>query len=338
MPDPRVPRADLVRRAQPFVGERRRHPDVDDRHVGLVLVDLAQQLLGGRRLRRHVDPGAPQERGDALAHERAVVGDHDAHGSSAVTTVPAPRRARDEQVPVQRLDAVGQAVQAGPVRGVRAADAVVGDLDRDAGRRPRQAHRRRRRLGVLADVGQGLAGHEVHGELDGLAARAPARRTTPRWPPSTGSPATRAPRRDRDRARPGGCRARARGAPAASGRARRSPRPRAAPPGRGRAGCPSGASAAAARARRAAAGRRRAGRARAGGARRRRPRRCAGATPAPRRAEPPTPPAGARSPAPSSPRRGPPRPSPGRRRATRRRRSPPPRGRRARSARSPGPA
>ena len=90
MPDPRVAGADLVRRAQPFVGERRRHPDVDDRHVGLVRVDLAQQLLGRRRLRHDLDSGAPQERRDALAHERAVVGDHDAQGSSAVTTVPAP--------------------------------------------------------------------------------------------------------------------------------------------------------------------------------------------------------------------------------------------------------
>src|SRR4051794_36058516 len=89
-PHPRMPRADLVRGAQPFVGERRRHPDVDDRHVGLALGDFAQQLLGRRCLGCHVDVGAPQERGDALAHEDAVVGDHAPHGSSAVITVPAP--------------------------------------------------------------------------------------------------------------------------------------------------------------------------------------------------------------------------------------------------------
>src|SRR4029079_14013188 len=80
----------LVRGAQPFVCERRRHPDVDDGDVGLVLGDFAQQLLARGWLWRHVDVGAPQERGDALAHEDAVVGDHDAHGSSAVITVPAP--------------------------------------------------------------------------------------------------------------------------------------------------------------------------------------------------------------------------------------------------------
>src|SRR4029079_5767888 len=80
----------LVRGAQPFVCERRRHPDVDDGDVGLVLGDCAQQLLARGCLCRHVDVRAPQERGDALAHEGAVVGDHDAHGSSAVITVPAP--------------------------------------------------------------------------------------------------------------------------------------------------------------------------------------------------------------------------------------------------------
>src|SRR4029078_9165127 len=37
-----------------------------------------------------VELGTAQERAVALAHEDAVVGDHDAHGSSAVITVPAP--------------------------------------------------------------------------------------------------------------------------------------------------------------------------------------------------------------------------------------------------------
>ena len=44
-----APRADLVRRAQPFVGVRRRHADVDDRDLRIVRVDLAQQLLRGAR-------------------------------------------------------------------------------------------------------------------------------------------------------------------------------------------------------------------------------------------------------------------------------------------------
>ena len=155
-----------LRRAQPLVGECRRHPDVDDRHVGLVLVDQPQQLVGRRCLRGHVESGAPEQGRDPLAHQRAVVGDHDAHGSSAVITVPAPGGLVTSSRPFQRLHSVGQAVQARAVAGVGAADAVVGDLDRHACRGPRQAHRCRRRLGVLADVGQRLAGHEVHGEFD----------------------------------------------------------------------------------------------------------------------------------------------------------------------------
>ena len=58
--------------------------------VGLVLVDRAHELLAVVGLGHDVDAGAPQQRGDALAHEQAVVGDHDPHGSSARTTVPAP--------------------------------------------------------------------------------------------------------------------------------------------------------------------------------------------------------------------------------------------------------
>ena len=48
------------------------------------------QLVAVVGLRHDLDAGAPQQRGDALADEQAVVGDHDPHGSSAVTTVPAP--------------------------------------------------------------------------------------------------------------------------------------------------------------------------------------------------------------------------------------------------------
>ena len=41
-----VARAQLLRGAHALVGEVGRHPDVDDRDVGAVLVDVAQQLLG----------------------------------------------------------------------------------------------------------------------------------------------------------------------------------------------------------------------------------------------------------------------------------------------------
>jgi len=66
-----------------LVGVRRRHLDIDDRNVGLVPVDLAQQLLGVPHLAHHVGPRRAQQRGDARADEDRVVGDDYPHGISA---------------------------------------------------------------------------------------------------------------------------------------------------------------------------------------------------------------------------------------------------------------
>ena len=97
--------------------------------------------------------------------------------SSAITTrtaaprttvVPCPGRARDAQPAVERLDAVGQAAQPAAARVVGAADAVVGDLDRRAVAVAPHAHVGARRVGVLRDVRQRLAGDEVGRELDRL--------------------------------------------------------------------------------------------------------------------------------------------------------------------------
>ena len=83
--------ADRLRGPQPFVGVGGRHPDVDDRGVGRVVVDRA--AAARRRRPPPPRPRSPARRssdGDALAHQQVVVGDHDPHGSSALTTVPAP--------------------------------------------------------------------------------------------------------------------------------------------------------------------------------------------------------------------------------------------------------
>src|SRR5204862_7105987 len=58
-----------------------------------------EQLVGVGRLRDDLDALAAHERRDALAQQPAVVGDHDAHGSSAVTTVPACGGLRIRSVP-----------------------------------------------------------------------------------------------------------------------------------------------------------------------------------------------------------------------------------------------
>ena len=127
-----------------------------------------QQLLRARRLRHHVDPGAAQDRDDARPDEQAVLRDHDTHGSSAVTVVPAPGGLTTRRLAVERLDAVGEAAQARAGGVVGAADAVVGDLDARQRARLPDAHRDARRLRVLADVGQRLGGDEVRGQLDRL--------------------------------------------------------------------------------------------------------------------------------------------------------------------------
>ena len=169
---------------------------------------------GDVRLRHHLDARARQQRRDAFADEDAVVRDDYAHGSSAVTVVPAPGGTDDAQPPVQRRDAIGQPAQARAAGLVGAADAVVGDLDHRAAGRVPDAHGDRGRLRVLGDVGQRLGGDEVGGELDrlGQATRQPRTETVV----GTGERAAsdRAPRRGRGRAPRGGSRAPARAAPA----------------------------------------------------------------------------------------------------------------------------
>ena len=205
-------------------------------------------------------------------------------GSPRAGACPRPAGLSTDERPVERRHAVGQAAQARPARGVRAADAVVADVH---GHAPVAAPHRdladvawaylatlasasettkyaalstgaRERLGSSASTvtGTGRACHErlqrrlqaavgEHGRMDAARELAQLGQARSAAPPARGRAARRARRR-----RPPG------------------PAP-----------C-----AAAARAPRAATARRRGGRARAGGARRRRPRRSARATPAARRA------------------------------------------------------
>ena len=71
--------ADLFRRAQPFVGVRRRHLDVDDRDVRVVRADLQQQIVSRAALPDDLESLVGEEAGDALAKEHRVVGEGDAN-------------------------------------------------------------------------------------------------------------------------------------------------------------------------------------------------------------------------------------------------------------------
>ena len=72
----------------------------------------------------------------------------------------------DVEPSTERVDPVGQSVQSGAGRGVRAPTAVVGDLDQQRAALALDTDLDRVRAGVPARVRQRLADEEVSGELD----------------------------------------------------------------------------------------------------------------------------------------------------------------------------
>ena len=82
--------AELQRRAQALVGVRRRHADVEHADVRAVLLDRLQQRLGVRHGGDDLEPAVVQQPLQAGAQEQRVLGDQDAHGSSARTMVGPP--------------------------------------------------------------------------------------------------------------------------------------------------------------------------------------------------------------------------------------------------------
>ena len=86
---------------------------------GLWPPTIAQQPGAVLGLGDDLDLVLAQQRDEALAQQRLVLGDHDPHGSSARTVVPRRRGAGDGQRAVERLDAVAQAGQPAAARGRR---------------------------------------------------------------------------------------------------------------------------------------------------------------------------------------------------------------------------
>src|SRR5262249_3530614 len=64
--------------------------DVDDRDIGLVGADLAQQILGVGRLADDLDPGLVEQACYPLPQQDRVLADHDSHGITALSLVPPP--------------------------------------------------------------------------------------------------------------------------------------------------------------------------------------------------------------------------------------------------------
>src|SRR5262249_6192233 len=81
------------------VGLRGGHADVGDDDVGAVAPHLQQQVRRITRLPHDLEPGLREHLGEALAQQHGVLGDHDAHGISATTRVPAPGGLSTESLP-----------------------------------------------------------------------------------------------------------------------------------------------------------------------------------------------------------------------------------------------
>ena len=215
-------RPDLARRLDALVGLRRRHADVDDRHVRVVAAHLQQQLVGGPGLADDLDPGLGQQPRQALPQQRRVLGDHRPQAVIVGPDVPERRKVLVQIVGEQLEDLLG----------LRQPPELEGaEVDR---RRLDQARRRlrgqhlptvagltdaRRAVDVDADVGRRRLPPRRRLNA-GRCARGRARPTARRAPRSAAG--SRAPRPQPPRARRRRRRARRRGSrPRGRRRARR---------------------------------------------------------------------------------------------------------------------
>ena len=75
---------DLLGGLEPLGRAGRRHADVHERDVGTMSLDLAIQRLAVGHAGDDVHAALAQHGGDAIAHQRRVVGDHHAYRGAAV--------------------------------------------------------------------------------------------------------------------------------------------------------------------------------------------------------------------------------------------------------------
>ena len=81
----RVAVPDAPSRDQPFVGVRRRHPDVDEGDIRPLERHRSHQFVRVAALRNDLDAGIGEQPGQARPHQHDVVGDYDPHGTTAVS-------------------------------------------------------------------------------------------------------------------------------------------------------------------------------------------------------------------------------------------------------------
>src|SRR5919108_5250251 len=91
--------ADLDRGPHPLVLVRRRHANVHDREIRIVLGDDGQQRLRVADPRNDGVAGVFEEPSEALTQEHGVLGDHDSHGIATSTVVPSPSGLSTANVP-----------------------------------------------------------------------------------------------------------------------------------------------------------------------------------------------------------------------------------------------
>jgi hypothetical protein len=119
---------DLLGGTGAFVGESRRHSDIDHDQVGAMSCDCRDQLPRIPAGRRHFVPAVGKQPSQALAQQHLVLGDHDPHGSSAVSVVPS-SGALDIRAAAVSRDPVLQPTQTAAVFLDDAAGAVICDAN-----------------------------------------------------------------------------------------------------------------------------------------------------------------------------------------------------------------
>ena len=125
--------------------------------LGLALAELSEALLWGVVRATRPKPERSRHRaGETLRADRGLCVSRckDAYGQAGGQAGAPAGRAADVHLAAEGGDAVGQATQAGPIGGIGAAGAVVGDRDLQRAVGLCDVHTDRVRSGVLRDVRQ----------------------------------------------------------------------------------------------------------------------------------------------------------------------------------------